>query len=271
MVGRAVEEYCRSREDLVFPYDHERLDIANLEQATRTLERDKPDVVINCAAWTDVDGCESDQERAFAANARGPENLGIASKATNAKLVTISTDYVFDGEKEGFYTQDDQPSPQGVYAKSKLEGERRAVSADAQTVVVRTGFIFGPGGRNFLSTIVQRARNGERLMAINDAIGTPTYALDLAVRLRELAVGNFSGIFHVVNAGEGATYEQFAHEAVRLAGYPDLKIEPVQMNSLKRPAPRPKNSRLRCLYSEALGLSSLPDWRHSLGKFVASY
>jgi dTDP-4-dehydrorhamnose reductase len=109
------------------------------------------------------------------------------------------------------------------------------------------------------------------LMAINDAVGTPTYALDLAVRLRELAVGNFPGIFHVVNAGEGATYEQFANEAVRLAGYHDLKIEPVRMNSLKRPAPRPKNSRLRCLYSEALGLSSLPDWRYSLGKFVACY
>jgi len=270
MVGCAVEGYCRSRDDLVFAYDHRTLDVANLEEVTRILERDRPDAVINCAAWTDVDGCESDQKRAFAANARGPENLAIASNAVEARLVTISTDYVFDGDKEGFYTQADQPNPQGVYAKSKLEGERRAASVHKRNVVVRTGFIFGPGGRNFLSTIVQRARNGESLKAISDAVGTPTYALDLAVRLRDLATGDFSGIFHVVNAGEGATYEQFADEALRLAGYHDLKVEPVRMDSLKRPAPRPRNSRLRCLYSEALGLSSLPDWRYSLKLFVAA-
>ena len=111
MVGRAVVEYCRWRGDLVFPYDHARLDIGDSDRVRQTLKQEKPDAVINCAAWTDVDGCEVDRERALAANARGPENLANASREIEAAFVTISTDYVFDGEKEGFYTQDDRPNP----------------------------------------------------------------------------------------------------------------------------------------------------------------
>jgi dTDP-4-dehydrorhamnose reductase len=268
MVGRAVVENCRLSDDLVFAYDHRNLDIADRERVTQTVETDKPDVIINCAAWTDVDGCERDKERAFAANAFGPENLATAGQSLDATLVTISTDYVFDGTKPGFYTQDDQPNPQSVYGKAKLEGEHRAIAADPRTVVVRTGFIFGPGGNNFLSTIVQRARRGEQIKAISDAFGTPTYALNLAPRLRELAAGKFSGVFHVTNEGDGVSYEEFAREALRLVGCVDIEVEPVAMDSLKRPAPRPKNSRLRCLYSEGLGLAPLPDWRDSLRDFV---
>jgi dTDP-4-dehydrorhamnose reductase len=271
MVGRAVVGYCRLSDDLVFAYDHRNLDIGDLERVTQIVNTDKPDVIINCAAWTDVDGCERDKDRAFAANAYGPENLAAAGHALHATLVTISTDYVFDGTKPGFYTQNDQPNPQSVYGKSKLEGEHRAIGANPRTVVVRTGFIFGPGGNNFLSTIVQRARRGEPIKAISDAFGTPTYALDLAPRLRELAAGKFSGVFHVTNEGEGVSYEEFAREALRLAGCADIAVEGVPMNSLKRPAPRPQNSRLRCLYSEGLGLTPLPDWRDSVRDFVQKY
>jgi dTDP-4-dehydrorhamnose reductase len=271
MVGRAVVGYCRLSDDLVFAYDHRNLDIGDLERVTQTVKIDKPDVIINCAAWTDVDGCERDKEKAFEANAYGPENLAIVGQALDANLVTISTDYVFDGTKPGFYTQHDQPNPQSVYGKSKLEGEQRAVGADPRTVVVRSGFIFGPDGNNFLSTIVQRAQRGEQIKAICDAFGTPTYALDLAPRLRELAAGKFSGVFHVTNEGDGVSYEEFAREVLRLAGCVDVEVEGVLMDSLKRPAPRPKNSRLRCLYSEGLGLAPLPDWRDSLTDFVQKH
>src|SRR6266511_5851954 len=146
MVGRAVVEYCASVGDIVLPYDHRRLDIADYDRVMQILEENKPEAVINCAAWTDVDGCERDRERAFAANAWGPENLAKASREINAVSVTISTDYVFDGEKEGFYTQRDQPNPQSAYARSKFEGERRAQTAWARTSVVRSGYIFGLGG-----------------------------------------------------------------------------------------------------------------------------
>lgn len=269
MVGRAVCEYCSSSGDLVFSYDHQSLDVGDTDRVMQTLKNDKPEAVINCAAWTDVDGCERDQERAFVANARGPENLANASRQINAELVTISTDYVFKGDKEGFYTQRDQPNPQSVYAASKLEGERRAQLAYARTVVVRTGFVFGPGGSNFLSTIIERAKRGEKLKAIGDAYGTPSYAPDLARRLRELAQLDIPGTFHVVNSGEGVSYEEFARAALDLGGYASTNVESVEMNSLNRPAPRPRNSRLKCLLSEAIGLAPLPFWKDSLRSFVA--
>jgi dTDP-4-dehydrorhamnose reductase len=270
MVARAVYQHCISSGDLVNSYNHHVLDISDPDRVMQMLEEDKPDVVINCAAWTDVDCCESDKERAFAANARGPENLAKASRKIDAAFVTISTDYVFDGSKIGFYTQRDEPTPKSVYGLSKLEGERRAQLAYARTIVVRTGFVFGPGGRNFLSTIIDRTRRGESLKAITDAYGTPTYARDLAGRLRELALLDLPGTFHVVNAGEGANYKEFARAALDAAGYADTSVEGVAMDSLHRSAPRPRNSRLKCLLSEAIGLNPLPFWKDSLRDFVLS-
>jgi len=269
MVGRAVLEYCTAGGDQVFAYDHRSLDIADAARVSQTLQQDKPDAVINCAAWTDVDGCEGDHDRAFAANASGPENLANASRELDAVLVTISTDYVFDGEKpQGFYTQRDQPNPQSVYAVSKLAGERRAQLAHARTVVVRTGFVFGPGGANFLSTVIERARRGEKLKAISDAYGTPSYAPDLARRLRELAQLDLPGIFHTVNAGDGVSYEQFARAALDFSGFAETNLETVTEDSLKRPAARPRNSRLKCLLSEAVGLAPLPLWDDALRAFA---
>lgn len=268
MVGRAVSEHCTAQGDLVFAYDHGRLDIGDSERVMETLKSDKPDAVINCAAWTDVDGCELNPERAFLANAHGPENLAIASREVKSRLITISTDYVFDGEKEGFYTQRDQPNPKSIYATSKLAGEQRAQLAYARTVVVRTGFVFGPGGNNFLSTIIERAKRGEKLKAIGDAYGTPTYAPDLARRLRELAQMDLPGVFHAVNAGEGVSFEEFARAALDLGGYAATDVESVEMVSLNRPAPRPRNSRLKCLLSEAVGLAPLPFWKDALESFA---
>ena len=269
MVGRVVSEYCGSNGDVVFSYDHRGLDISDPDRVRDTFEQDKPEVVINCAAWTDVDGCELNRERAFAANAEGPENLAHASRQINAGLITISTDYVFDGNKDGFYTQRDQPAPKSIYGLAKLEGERRAQLAYARTIVVRTGFIFGPGGSNFLSTIIDRAKRGEKLKAIRDSYGTPTYAPDLAVRLRQLATIDLPGTFHVVNAGEGVSYLEFARAALAVSGHASTNLESVEMDSLDRPAPRPRNSRLRCLLSEAIGLTELPFWKDSLMGFAA--
>src|SRR5206468_6005187 len=139
---------------------------ADEQKVNAVIERERPQLVINCAAWTDVDGCELDPQHAQEANARGPELLASACRSINAQFITISTDYVFDGKKDGFYTQRDQPNPESVYARAKLEGERRAQQAWARTVVVRSGYIFGEGGRNFLSSIVDLARKGQHLKAI---------------------------------------------------------------------------------------------------------
>lgn len=269
MVGRAVVEHCARLGDAVTACDRKALDITDASAVATFFEREQPEAVINCAAWTDVDACEGDVERALAANACGPENLAVNCRRVGALLVTISTDYVFDGTKEGFYTQRDDPNPQSVYAKAKLEGERRVSRALARTIVVRTGWIFGDGGRNFLSRVVNLALAGERLKLIRDVYGTPTYSRDLAARLRELVALDIPGIFHVVNSGAGTTYEEFARRA--LAGIPHdpAQLETVSMSSLQRPAPRPVNSRLRCLLSEAIGLEPLPAWQEALRDFVA--
>ncbi len=269
MVGRSVVDYSQAQNYVFFAHDHRSLDITNELKVNAALDRDLPEVVINCAAWTDVDQCELDPERAQNVNAYGPELLALGCRRVGALLITISTDYVFDGEKDGFYTQRDQPNPQSVYAVSKLDGERRAQMAWARTIIVRSGYIFGAGGKNFLSTMVERAHRGERLRAINDMFGTPTYAPDLARRLHRLAQLDLPGIYHVVNSGEGATFESFARSALGIANLDSGLLESVSLSALNRPAPRPLNSRLRCLLSEAIGLDPLPFWKDALRDFVS--
>jgi dTDP-4-dehydrorhamnose reductase len=269
LVGRASIEHCLANGDEVVSYDHQSLDIGDAERVAAVVSNQLPDAVINCAAWTDVDGCESDPAKAERVNAAGPENLARACRHAGAVFVTISTDYVFDGAKEGFYTQRDDPRPLSVYGRFKLEGERRSVAEHARTIVVRSGYIFGPGGRNFLSTVIDRARRGENLKAITDCWGTPTYARDLAARLRELAELDLPGVFHVVSAGDGANFETFTRKALKLARCEPANVEPVSMDSLSRPAPRPRNSKMKCLLSAAIGLRPLPHWQEGLADFVA--
>ncbi|HYH84352.1 MAG TPA: dTDP-4-dehydrorhamnose reductase [Pyrinomonadaceae bacterium] len=269
MVGRVLAGHCEARGDEVFAHDRESLDIMDERVVRETFARARPDAVINCAAWTDVDGCELDPQRAFLVNSQGVEILATASRLAGASFVTVSTDYVFDGRRpEGFYTQRDDPHPLSAYGAAKLEGERRAQTASARTSVVRTGWIFGPGGKNFLATAIERARRGDPMKAIADSYGTPTYAQDLAARLRELAALDLPGIYHVVNSGEGTSYEGFARAAAEVAGATEVRIESISMDSLKRLAPRPRNSRMRCLLSEAIGLTPLRDWRDALKEFA---
>jgi dTDP-4-dehydrorhamnose reductase len=270
LVGRAVSEHCAAVGDEVFSYGHKELDIADRDAVRQVIVANQPDVVINCAAWTNVDGCESDEKRAFAANATGPENLAAACKEAECVFLTISTDYVFDGAKSGFYTQLDEPNPESVYAASKLEGERLSALAYDRSIIVRTGYVFGRGGTNFLSTVVERIKKGETLKAISDTYGTPTYSKDLAVRLRELAEKNVAGIYHVVNSGPGVSFEEFTRKAVALIGNREVVVESVSSDALNRPAKRPRNSRMRCLLTEKIGLPPLRDWESALEEFVFS-
>jgi dTDP-4-dehydrorhamnose reductase len=269
LVGRAVVSHVAAEGETVVGLDHATLDITNPSAIQSTLTAERPDVVVNCAAWTDVDGCESDREHAMAANALGPELLAQGCRNIEALFITISTDYVFDGAKEGFYTQSDEPNPLSAYGVSKLEGERRAQAAWDRSVIVRTGYIFGSGGTNFLSTLIPRASRGERLTAITDMVGTPTYAPDLAGRIYELARLDRPAIYHVVNAGEGASFADFAACALEKAGFEEDLLQLTTLDSLGRPAPRPRNSKLRCLLSDSLGLEPLPLWQDSLSQFIA--
>ena len=269
MMGRAVSEHCKAHGDEVLAYDHARLDITCAEVVEREISGVAPEAVINCAAWTDVDGCELDPARSEEANAAAPETLARASRNANAVFITISTDYVFDGTKDGFYTQHDEPKPISIYGMSKLEGERRSQLINPRTIVVRSGFIFGIGGRNFLSTIHRPLSTGASVNAITDAWGTPTYSVHLAARLRELAELDQPGIYHVVNAGMGASYEEFARAVAQELDQDESLVQGIHSSALKRPAPRPRNSRLACLISEARGLAPLPPWRTGVREFLA--
>lgn len=269
MVARSAIEHCRSIGDEVIALTRADLDISDREAVFASVADYRPDAVLNCAAYTDVDGAETDKEACFGANADGVENLANACKFAEAGLITISTDYVFDGLKTGFYTQRDTPNPQGVYARSKREGEIRASFAYSRSIIVRSGWIYGRGGTNFLSVMSKLLADGKTIQAIGDSYGTPTYAGDLAKRLRELAESDLPCTFHVTNSGSGTSYLGFAEKVCEIGGFDKSLLKPISNNELKRPAPRPANSKMACLLSERLGFAPMQNWEDALKEFLA--
>jgi dTDP-4-dehydrorhamnose reductase len=269
MVAKATIKYCQSIGDEVMAKTRQELDVSNQMEVISLFGAEKFDAVLNCAAYTNVDGAETNEEANFMANVIGVENLALASKQIESAFVTISTDYVFDGRKDDFYTQRDTPTPQGAYAKAKFLGENKARILYARSIIVRSGWIFGEGGTNFLSVMPKLLQEGKSIKAISNSYGTPTFAKDLAKRLRELAELDLPAIYHVTNEGNGTTFAEFAEKVCQLKGFDEKLIEKVSMESLSRPAPRPRDSRLKCLFSEKFGLSPLPYWEKALAKFLS--
>lgn len=269
MVAQAAIVYCREIGDDVVALSRQQLDIAERTAVMDAVLQHRPAAVLNCAAYTDVDGAETQPEAARDANTIGVRNLAEASKQNRSRFVTISTDYVFDGSNSGFYLEADPPNPRGVYAETKYEGELAAAEANPDSVIVRSGWIYGHGGTNFLSVMHRLLAEGKRIKAISDAYGTPTFANHLAKRLRELAAHNESGIFHVTNSGPGSTYLGFAEKVCEVGGFDERLIEPVSNNDLTRPAPRPVSSKLASTRMENLGLAPLPGWEIALKQFLS--
>lgn len=269
MLARAAVKHCQEIGDEVVSLNRQQLDIADRQAVLDLFEREKFDAVVNCAAYTNVDGAETNREVCYQANVTGVENLALAAKSNDSAFVTVSTDYVFDGTKGESYTQRDTPQPQGVYAKSKLEGENRARHVYARSIIVRAGWIFGADGTNFLSVMPKLLADKKTIKAISNSYGTPTYAPDLAKRLRELAELDLPAIYHVANSGEGTTFQKFAEKICELKDLDKNLVEGVLMDSLSRPAPRPRDSRLQCLFSEKFGLAPLRNWEDALAEFVS--
>jgi dTDP-4-dehydrorhamnose reductase len=268
MVARAAIDYCQSIGDTVLSFTRHELDISLANQVKEIFKREKPDVVLNCAAYTDVDKSESNVKKCYAANVIGVENLAFAARQIDSAFVTISTDYVFDGNKPGFYTQRDTPNPLSIYAKAKFEGEIKARKAYARSIIVRSGWIYGQGGTNFISSMHRFLSEGKPIKVIYDSFGTPTFAKDLARRLRELAVLDIPVLCHVTNSGEKVRYAGFAEKVCAIKHFDESLIQKVSMNSLLRPALRPRNSSLICLLSEKLGLSPLQNWDKALEEYL---
>ncbi len=278
------------REILAAAFSREQLDISNPRDVSSIFDRvpGGADVLVNAAAFTAVDRCESESERAFAVNGIGPGLLADACAAAGVRLVHVSTDYVFDGTASSPCDETTPVAPQGEYGRSKAEGERRVLSRLPEAMVVRTSWLFGPG-RNFVVAILDQAalrRRGELtgpLRVVDDQRGSPTYAVDLACGLIALA-GNSAGrasggaresgntgkhvhgIVHLTNSGE-TTWCEFARTILSESGYSDLRIDPISTAELGLPAPRPAYSVLDCALAASIGVS-LRSWREALVAYL---
>jgi|688.fasta_scaffold487452_2 dTDP-4-dehydrorhamnose reductase len=225
-----------------------------------------PKIIVNCAAWTDVDGAENNEKQAFMVNAYGAENIALAAKYSRAKLIHVSTDYVFSGVGNSPWHSDDLVNPQTAYGRTKAEGEKRVHALDSDnSTIVRTAWLYSPWGKNFAKTLTRFAINGEdEVRVVNDQIGQPTSAEDLAKQLVELGESNLSsGIYHGTNSGK-ATWFEFAEKIFELAGADVTRVVPVSSSEYSRPAKRPSYS---VLSHETWGKTSIKpmrDWRIAL-------
>ena len=243
------------------------LDITQLEQCHARLNELRPDVIINSAAFTQVDACESRQEEAFLANGHGAGNLAKAAASTGALLVYYSTDYVFDGQKQGAYVEEDTPNPQSIYGKSKLMGESLTREHCPNHLILRTSWLFGRNGSNFIRTILSAARNGNPLRVVNDQRGSPTYSKDLAAHTRMMIEAGCRSTYHVTNSGS-CTWFELAAQALECAAIRTVPIAPVSTSEFPRPAPRPANSILANARLVRVGFSLLRPWQDAVREYV---
>jgi dTDP-4-dehydrorhamnose reductase len=246
---------------------HAQLDITDADAVRAAFEQTRPEAVIHGAAWTAVDDCESDPERAFAVNEGGTRHVADAAAAVGARLVYVSTDYVFDGTKDGPYVETDEPNPATVYGQSKLAGERAAGPGAA---VARTSWVCGRHGSNMVKTILRVAAQQPTLRFVDDQRGHPTFTDGLATKLVELVDGGHRGTFHVTHQGAVSWYE-FARSVLAAAGEDPDRVQPIATAELDppRPAPRPANSVLENAALAAAGIDLLGPYRPALDRLVA--
>jgi dTDP-4-dehydrorhamnose reductase len=224
-----------------------------------------PLAVFNAAAWTDVDGAESAEDAAYAANATAPAHLALAAEAAGARLVHVSTDYVFAGDATQPYETDAPTDPRSAYGRTKLAGEQAVLASSPGSYVVRTAWVYGATGRNFVKTMARLERERETVSVVDDQRGSPTWSRDLATGLVELArSGAPGGVYHCTNAGE-ATWYEFARAVFAELGADPERVRPCTTADFPRPAPRPAYSVLSDRAWRAAGLAPLRDWRAALG------
>jgi dTDP-4-dehydrorhamnose reductase len=248
--------------------DLDEFDLRDAEAVSAFVTRAAPQVVVNCAAYTNVDAAESDPASAFAVNADGAGNVAAAAAAAGARMVHMSTDYVFDGTSSRPYSEEDRPCPLGVYGRSKLEGERRVLAAARDCLIVRTAWLYGHSGANFVEKMLELAAAGGPLRVVDDQVGAPTNARDLAGSIRELIAVGAAGVVNATNAGSCSWYE-FACEIVQGAGLGDVAVEPVKSSEFPRPAPRPAYSVLSLDRLMSLTGASPRHWREGLADYLS--
>jgi dTDP-4-dehydrorhamnose reductase len=241
-------------------------DISDRSQIQAAISEAAPDIVIHCAAMTDVEGCARDPQAAYRTNGLGTQNVALACQASDAALLYVSTNEVFDGSADRPYLEFDATSPINAYARSKLSGEWYARHLSPRFYIVRTAWLYAPGGRNFPHRIIQLADERGRLAVVTDEVGSPTYVVDLARAIRQLIATGQYGVYHFVNAGVCSRYE-FAREILRLTGRSAVPLEPTTLSAFQRHSTPPPYTPLANAAGAAIGIHLRP-WEQALAEFL---
>ncbi len=246
--------------------DIDDLDIANFNQVDEFLKKEKPELIINVAAYTDVDGCETNRDLAFNVNSIGPKNLAIVSNEINAKLLHISTDYVFSGDSLKPYNEDDETGPNSYYGETKLQAELFIKKNTDDYFIIRTAWLYGFNGKNFVKTMLQLAKTNDKIRVVNDQHGSPTFTKDLAIAISELIKTDKYGIYHVTNS-DNCTWYDFAKQIFELADV-NISLVPVTTEEYPTPAKRPEYSVLSNEKWESAGFISLRSYKDALKNYM---
>jgi dTDP-4-dehydrorhamnose reductase len=267
MLGTDLVPVLRAQGHDVVALGRDRLDVTNGPQVHAVLAAERPRAVIHCAAYTNVDGAETDPDAAYALNRDGAAHVAEACRDVGAFMAYLSTDYVFDGTAKRPWQPDDPTHPLGVYGKSKLAGELAVSGTLAEHWIVRTSWLYGRGGKNFVDTMRKLAREKEELAVVDDQRGSPTWTVDLAEALGQLVMTEAFGTYHLTGSGD-TTWCGFTRKIVELEGLP-TRIRPITTAELGRPAPRPAYSVLDHGMLKRANLAPLPAWEQSLARYLA--
>ncbi|MCF8565018.1 dTDP-4-dehydrorhamnose reductase [Alicyclobacillus tolerans] len=258
-----------SPEHEVIGFGRDQMDVCDLASVKHTMESVVPDVVVHAAAYTAVDRAETEIDEAFRVNAVGSRNVAVAAEEVKARVCYISTDYVFDGTLDGPYREYDQVGPTSVYGQSKLAGEVLTQTLCSRYFIVRTSWVFGAHGGNFVKTMLKLGQGRSSLQVVDDQTGCPTYTVDLARFIGDLISTEKYGVYHASNS-EACTWFEFAKAIFEEAGQSVL-VDPCTTQEFPRPAPRPRNSVLDHLAMRTNGFVKMPAWRDALQRFLAEY
>ncbi|MGE6667870.1 dTDP-4-dehydrorhamnose reductase [Paenibacillus xylanexedens] len=273
-LGRDVVLLLEKEGHDVLACDRDQMNITDQAQCNEVISSYTPEVIIHCAAYTAVDAAETDTDDAYKVNAVGTRNVAVAAEKVGAKLIYISTDYVFDGQSTNPYQEYDDTNPQSVYGKSKRAGEWLVQSLCSKWFVVRTSWVYGLHGNNFVKTMLKLGQEKPKLQVVHDQKGSPTYTVDLALFLIELMGTEMYGIYHASNRGDCTWYEftqAIFEEAQTAVGISiQAELEPCTTEQFQRPAPRPVNSVMDHLSIRTNGLTDLRPWREGLRDFIRS-
>jgi len=252
-----------SEDNEVYGFGHKELDVTDKIYVIDIISKIIPDVIIHSAAFTNVDGCESDIKTAFNVNIIGTGNVAIESKKNKSTMVYINTDYVFDGKKNSPYIESDIPNPISVYGISKYGGELVVKHFLDKFYIVRTSWLYGKRGKNFVNTILRLTKEKNEIKVVNDQVGSPTYVPDLAKAISALISTKYYGTYHITNSGECSWYE-FAKKILKYAGIKNVKVTPISTEELNKPAHRPKYSVLKNLNLEKKKIYKMRNWELAL-------